>query len=139
MDIIVFMFLFLTVITYTVPSNLKGLLDKTTNFCSFSGLTVGIVMENIGHSSRAGPLQMYSTTSVFSTVMGILIRLNTSTDKELWSPALVNVSISASKFITSSSSSNQSIASFFTASTEASSQRKFSQSPLKLKLVVNQY
>merc|ERR1719147_439877 len=45
-----------------------------------TGLTVGIVMENIGHSSRAGPLQMYSTTSVFSTVMGILIRLNTSTD-----------------------------------------------------------
>jgi len=92
-----------------------------------TGLTVGIVMENIGHSSRVGPLQMYSTTSVFSTVMGILIRLNTSTDKELWSPALVNVSISASKFIASSSSSNQSITSFFTASNEAPSQRKFSQ------------
>ena len=59
MDIIVFMFLFLTVITYTVPSNLKGLLDKTTNFGSFSGLTVGIVAELVPFTLQVGGLTTF--------------------------------------------------------------------------------
>ena len=65
MDIIVFMFLFLTVITYTVPSNLKGLLDKTTNFCSFSGLTVGIVAELVPFTLQVGGLTTFSHIQFF--------------------------------------------------------------------------
>jgi len=69
-----------------VEELVERLEEDRDDYCRVAtGLTVGIVMENIGqigHSSRAGPLQMYSTTSVFSTVMGILIRHKTSTDKE---------------------------------------------------------
>ena len=98
-----------------------------------TGLTVGVAQEAIGWVSRAGQLPLYTTSSVFAVVMGILTRLNTAREKEEWSPALLNISISAGKFVTGGGSSNQSITTFFSAAatsslpnicTEISSQKK---------------
>ena len=104
-----------------------------------TGLTVGVAQEGIGWVSRAGQLPLYTTSSVFAVVMGILTRLNTAREKEEWSPALLNISISAGKFVTGSGSSNQSITSFFSAATstisnissEISSQKKKDSTPCK--------
>ena len=64
---------------------------------------------------------MYSASSVFSGVMSILGRLNTAVagDREAWSPALLNISLSAGKFVSNCSSSNQTITSFFAASSSS--------------------
>ena len=86
-----------------------------------TGLTVGVAQEGIGWVSRAGPLPLYTTGSVFAVVMGILTRLNTAREKDEWSPALLNISISAGKFVTGGGSSNQSITSFFSAATSTPS------------------
>ena len=82
-----------------------------------TGLTVGVAQEGIGWVSRVGKLPLYTAGSVFAVVMGILTRLNTAKEKEEWCPALLNISISAGKFVTGEGSSNQSITSFFSPGT----------------------
>ena len=86
-----------------------------------TGLTVGVAQEGIGWVSRAGQLPLYTISSVFAVVMGILTRLNTAREKEVWSPALLNISISAGKFVTGGGSSNQSITSFFSSTRKSGS------------------
>ena len=98
-----------------------------------TGLTVGVAQEGIGWVSRAGPLPLYTTGSVFAVVMGILTRLNTAREKEEWSPALLNISISAGKFVTGGGSSNQSITSFFSAATSTPSHTSSQTVKQKLK------
>merc|ERR1719370_1891827 len=51
--------------------------------------------------------------------MSLLSRLNTARDRHSWSPALLNVSISAGKFISSGSGQSRSITSFFSAASPA--------------------
>ena len=86
-----------------------------------TGLSVGVAMEQEGYVSRAAPLRLYTVTSVFSSVMSVLTRLNTSRDSSSWSPALLNVSLSAGKFVGDAGKSNQSITSFFSAAAANSS------------------
>jgi len=99
-----------------------------------TGLTVSVVMENEGLTSRSGSVHVYSVSSVMNTVMSILQRLNTARDSVSWSPALMNVSLSASKFVSSGASSHQSITSFFSASSHHNHQEtklNIDQSPLE--------
>merc|ERR1719376_984287 len=84
-----------------------------------TGLTVSVSQEGEGHLSRAAGLQLYSIQTILSTVMSLLSRLNTARDRHSWSPALLNVSISAGKFISSGSGQSRSITSFFSAASPA--------------------
>ena len=78
-----------------------------------TGLTVGVKMEGEGYVSRAGGLSLYTPASILSTVMALLTRLNTARDRQGWSPALLNVTISAGKFVSTGSGQSHSITAFF--------------------------
>ena len=87
--------------------------DKEENSRMATGLTVGVKMEGEGYVSRAGGLQLYTLGSLLATVMSLLTRLNTARDRQGWSPALLNISISAGKFVSTSSGQSRSITAFF--------------------------
>ena len=98
-----------------------------------TGLTVSVSQEGEGHVSRAGGLQLYSKESILSTVLALLSRLNTARDRQSWSPALLNVSISAGKFINSGSGQSRSITSFFSAASPSVTRTSQSQTETKEK------
>ena len=98
-----------------------------------TGLTVSVNQEGEGHVSRAGGLQLYSKESILSTVLALLSRLNTARDRQSWSPALLNVSISAGKFISSGSGQSRSITSFFSAASPSVARTSDSQAETKEK------
>ena len=93
--------------------------DKDEYNRQATGLTVGVNMEGEGHVSRAASLQLYSMENILTSVMTLLARLNTARDRHSWSPALLNVSISAGKFVSSGSCQSRSITAFFSAAKPA--------------------
>merc|ERR1719342_431063 len=81
------------------------------------GLTLGANMEMVGHVSRAGQLHSYDVTTIFKEAFNLLSRLNNSSSKSgEWSPPLLNISISASKFDDISSINIKPITNFFSPS-----------------------
>ena len=88
------------------------------------GLTVGVGLDGEGHVSRAGQIHSYSVQLIFKEAFNLLSRLNQSpSTSQDWTPALVNLSISAGKFEDISSGGNtKSIASFFSPSSSSSTQ-----------------
>jgi len=63
------------------------------------GLTVGVGLDGEGYVSRAGQINAYNVQDIFREAFTLLSRLNQApAQSEDWSPALVNISISAGKF-----------------------------------------
>ena len=89
-----------------------------------TGLTVGVKMEGEGHVSRAGGLPLYTQASILTTVMSLLGRLNTARDRQGWSPAILNISISAGKFVSTSSGQSHSITAFFSSAPRVEAEEK---------------